>query len=136
MEVQLTDLPFLFIEGMMMLCAGEHIDFDSDENTEISVDDFLELETLEDKIENSRGEWVATALNAYKDDEVLESEVREAKRFDNEEQALAAHWHIKKVLNAHQVANALGIDYEIVNGLNGEGSKIDRFEQEMKRRGF
>jgi len=137
-KVQLTDLPFLFIEGMMTLCAGEHFDFGSDKNTEISVDDFLELESLEGKIENSRGQWVAAVPGAYKDEFVLESEVRDARRFDTEEQAQRARIDIKKVLNVHQVANAIGLDITLAyKSIERENDKnIDRFKAEMKRRGF
>ncbi len=133
--------------GRFLYLRDGRITFDDKESyfqkslcEQISVDDFIELESLDGNIENSRGDWLVVLAGIDKDDiHVTESEVKKGRRFDTEQQAQRAHKDIQKVLNAHQVANALGIDYEVVNGLNaslGEGSKLDRFEREMKRRGF
>lgn len=137
-ESEKLGMPYLYIEDMKISFGAVKGQFDSDKNTEISVDDFLELESLEGKIENSRGQWVASVPGAYKDELVLESEVRDARRFDTEEQAQRAHRDIKKVLNVHQVANAIGLDITLAyKSIEGENDKnIDRFKAAMKRRGF
>lgn len=137
-KVQHEEAQHLNVRKMRVSYTLRDIDFGSNEYTEISVDDFLELESLEGKIENSRGQWVASVPGAYKDELVLESEVRDARRFDTEEQAEAAHKDIQKVLNVHQVANAIGLDITLAyKSIEGENDKnIDRFKAAMKRRGF
>lgn len=129
---------FLYLRDGRITIDCRESDFKKSLCEQISVDDFLELESLEGKIENSRGQWVASVPGAYKDELVLESEVRDARRFDTEEQAQRAHRDIKKVLNVHQVANAIGLDITLAyKSIEGENDKnIDRFKAAMKRRGF
>lgn len=137
---------FLYLRDGRITFDDRESDFKKSLCEQISVDDFIELTTLEDKIENSRGEWLVWVTEVYDDRRVAETEVESCQRFDTEEQARRAHRDIKKVLNAHQVVNALNKrrqgDIEstklIINAKLGMwcGDDNKDFEEEMKRRGF
>ena len=139
-HVQLEDEPYIYLENNTIECGGTDAYFDKYPCLQINVDDFLELNFLKEKIENSRGAWRINSIvmAPFHDTAVTEHEVRDCRRFDTEQQAKEALNDVNKVLNTRQVANALGLDITLAyKSIEGENDKnIDRFKAEMKRRGF
>ena len=129
---------FLYLRDGRITFDDRESDFKKSLCEQISVDDFIELTTLEDKIENSRGDWIVSIAKVHDHRHVAQTQVERCQRFDTKEQAEAAHKDIQKVLNVHQVANAIGLDITLAyKSIEGENDKnIDRFKAAMKRRGF
>jgi hypothetical protein len=129
---------FLYLRDGRITFDDRESDFKKSLCEQISVDDFIELTTLEDKIENSRGDWIVWITKVHDHCHVVQTQVERCRRFDTEQQAKEALNDVNKVLNTRQVANALGLDITLAyKSIQGENDKnIDRFKAEMKRRGF